>query len=267
MTFGFTLVLALCIYAPGFAAYAGLFLGSQSRNFRPAPPAPGSLLAVGLVTAGAIASHAAAATLFFLNEKLVAAGLAILPFGPSNPYLALIAAARAPTALTSAELASILLGLVGLGIATLLVSARLVRTEAFQRRFAPLLYGWLTDLVRAAASENRVVTAFVLSEIEHEGNFLGYEGVIDTLTLSADKEVIGILLLDCTRFRLQLTGSGLARDVARASSVIPRLYLERAQIKNIAFNIYERQPAEAIASAIASGTAVATAGRRRRTST
>lgn len=260
MTFSFALVLALFLFAPGFAAYAGLFFGSQSKTFRPAPPAPGSLLSLGLVTIGAILAHACGAFLFFMNDLAFAAGLRLHHTEATpNLYVAMLSAARGSAALTGGQIFYLLLGLVLLSTAALVSVAAAIRAEMARSSYGPFLYGWLADLVTEAAPEDRYVTAFVLTDVEHEGSFLGYEGVLENLSLTADKEITSLLLSNCTRFRIQLTPAGLERAALRGGSTIPRLYIERSQIKNIAFNVYQLADPEEIQAAVAEGATPATA--------
>ena len=260
MTFSFALVLALFLFAPGFAAYAGLFFGTQSKTFRPAPPAPGSLLSLGLVTIGAILAHAAGALAFWLNDLAVANGLQLIGTrAEPNLYVAVLSASRGSLMLSGGQVFGLLAGLTVLSTAAFFAVAKIVRAEIARSNFAPLLYGWLADLVADAAPEDRYVTAFALTDTEHDGSFLGYEGVLENVTLTSDKEITSVLLSDCTRFRIKLTDEGLERTALRAGSTIPLLYLERAQIKNIAFNVYQLADPEEIQAAVAEGATPATA--------
>lgn len=107
-----------------------------------------------------------------------------------------------------------------------------------QTRLNGLLYGWLADLVEEAAGDDRFVTAFVLTTIGHDGTFVGYEGLLENLTVNADKEITSVSLLDATSFVLVVKPEGVSR-VPVDRSPIPRIYFEQAEIQNIAFSVIE----------------------------
>lgn len=239
MTFGYALILGLVLLTPGFAAYAGLFVGSQARGYWPAPPAPASLISFAIVCFGALIAHAAGALLLWINDGLVSAGLALITVAqPPNPYVYLATGADPANPPGSWQIVQILSGMLLLSIIAFEVTRRVVRSRRFTAGAAPLLYGWLAETVREASAANRYVTAFVLTDIGHEGLFLGYEGLLSDLTLTSDKEIASLALADCTRFRLKLGEAGLERFVD-SDDILPLLYLERGQIKNIALQVYE----------------------------
>jgi hypothetical protein len=68
LTFSFTLVLGLFLLAPGLAAFAGLYHGSKLGRIEAPPPPPGSILALSIVTVGAMVAHLVGALVFWLQD-------------------------------------------------------------------------------------------------------------------------------------------------------------------------------------------------------
>ena len=73
MNAGLNLLTALFLLAPGFGVFAGVYLTGLRRPFRPAPAAPGSFLALALVTIGALTAHVISAIPDAAQELLCAA--------------------------------------------------------------------------------------------------------------------------------------------------------------------------------------------------
>lgn len=238
MNLSFALVVALFLLAPGFAAYAGLFTGSRSKSFQPASAAPGSLFALGFISVAAIFAHALAALLFWLNEVAFerAGGLAI-GIEP-NLYVALVALPGGDTALLSGQIVAILFGLVALCLAAFVAAVRAVRLDAVRARLTVQLYGWLSELVEASRAPDRYVSAFVLTDIEHDGQVLGYEGFLENLSVDSGKQIVSLLLSDSRRFRIRMSDAGVAREALPHEDTIALIYLEREHVRNVAFTVY-----------------------------
>lgn len=241
MVFSLTVFVAMILLLPGFALFAGVF-GAPTRTFRASPPPPTSFAALSLVIAGACVGHLAGLALAGLLT--LAGGLSGVRLLPSPYELLTRLAASRP--IDERELASFLLVTLTVSAALALAAARAMawdanRREAAKRgRWAEPLYGWLADIVRKAAPANRYVTAFVLCDLEWGRGQIGYEGTVDALTLTADKEVASILLTDANAFRITVDrAKGVTTRTVLRTEPIERLHIPKDQIVNIAFEIYE----------------------------
>ena len=248
MTFSYNLVLALFLLAPGFAAFAGVFFTAQrDGRLHPAPPTPNSVLTLALVTLSALGLHALWATLLALQHLYVTTGCFYItvPFEP-NIYLDLLRAdakegqvppfASADIAFALASLVA--LSAIGYGLTVWVITSRFA--EAHLRGY---LYGWAGDIVQeiqeGEPNKLRLVTAFVLTKTDHEGVAFGYEGLLRNLTLTADKEIASISLSEVTAFYVKMKADAFKRVVLPRTSGIPTLYMEKAEIRNVAFQVYQ----------------------------
>lgn len=253
LTFSYGLVLALFLLAPGFAAYAGVFFTTQrDGRLHPAPPAPGSILTLALVTLSALALHGAWAGLLALQEWWVRDGCFVLtvPFEP-NLYVDLLrtgqsAPANAP-AVGGADIAAALASLILLSVLGYVFTARIVTSSFADRNLRGFLYGWAGDLVDQIQVNEpghvRLVTAFVLTKTDHEGVAFGYEGLLRNMTLTSEKEISSISLSEVTAFYVKLEAGRFKRVVLPRTAGIPNLYMEKGEIRNVAFQIF-RVPIE-----------------------
>lgn len=266
MTFSYNLVLALFLLAPGFAAFAGVFFTAQrDGRLHPAPPAPNSVLTLALVTLSALGLHALWATFLALQHLYVTTGCFSIPvpFEP-NIYLDLLRAGakegHAPP-ITSADIAFALASLVALSVIGYGLTVWIITSRFAEKHLRGYLYGWAGDLVQeiqdGEPDKLRLVTAFVLTKTDHEGVAFGYEGLLRNLTLSADKEIASISLSEVTAFYVEMKPGAFKRVVLPRTSGIPTLYMEKAEIRNVAFQVY--QVPESLAEAPADATGAASA--------
>lgn len=234
MTFSFTLILGLFLLAPGFAAFAGLYHSGRLGPVESPPPPPGSILALAIVTVGALAAHLIGAIAFLLQDAVCRhAPCAIVSYEP-NLYAALFGIGLAGQRVTGLEVVSILATLCVLTSLSFFLARSTVSLFARNTNLKGLLYGWLGDLV-IAADAKEVVVAYVVSDVEADGTVLGYEGVVANMTTNNDKQITSILLRSCETFYLRVTASGVVRREASRASPIEQLYLDQSRIKNIAF--------------------------------
>lgn len=234
MTPGLGVVLSFLLLAPGFAAFAGYYLGAMKGPVRQAPAPPNSFLALAAITFGALIAHTIAALMLALNALWCAhLPCVAVPWEP-NLYLELLRFRSPDTAPGPGTAAAVLVSLtvitaMGFGIGWL--AAWGARRSA---RLRSLTYGWTVEL---AFSDALVVTAFVVSDVSAEGAYLGYEGIVQDLKIGADGEIKTLSLSDCGRFLLKVTPDGVERT-AVDRALIPFVMLEAANIKNIALNPY-----------------------------
>lgn len=140
---------------------------------------------------------------------------------------------------TGLDVAYALVAITALSIATYLTHLVLDRLQLVKA----LRYGWLAEFVELAAPEGRFSTAFVLTSVSNDGSHLGYEGLIENIAINSDREITSITLLDANRFVVHLKSDGVDRfDVDR--SPIDRIFIERANIKNVALTVYEKAQAD-----------------------
>lgn len=233
MTPSLGLVFALLFLAPGLAFYGGLFLRPRSRHFQPTPPAPGSVLSLGIVAAGVLGIHAAWATLSALDTELCArVGCLALPF-ETNIYAIALSAGVLHQSVGAAEIAIFLVITLALSLAAYLAGRAAARLPAVNTA----LYGWLDQLVEASLDPTRVMTAFVLTQSRHDGLALGYKGLVVHIALDGDRQISALALADCTPFTVLFDKDGVQSNHFPAKDPIPLLYIERAQIENLAFEV------------------------------
>lgn len=248
MTFSFNLVLGLFLLAPGFAVFAGVYHSSHLGPVRSPPPPPGSILALSIVSLGALVAHFLGALLFLAQDWACPAVRACLKVGFNpNAYSAIFnLAADKATPLPPAEIVEVLATLIAVTACAFFITQAIVRTEPAAGALKNILYGWLSG-VAIAAGEDQAVLAYVLSDVQEDGAVVGYEGVVANMTTNADKEITSILMIECETFYLHVAPKGVFRRTVARENPIPQLYLDRSRIKNIAFEFVRLAPAGAAA--------------------
>ncbi len=242
MTFSFNLVLGLFLLAPGLAIFAGVYHGGEQGPIRSPPPPPGSILALAIVTVGALIAHFVGAAVFLIQDVYCAQGGSCLrvSYDP-NAYATLFNVALLRQPVTGLEAFSLLFTIIALTAASFFITRRIAAAPATATALRGVLYGWLADVVVASGADEAVL-AYVLSDVQDDGTLVGYEGVVANMTTNADKEVTSVLLSSCETFYLRVTASGVLRRKAIRTSRIPQLYLDRSRIKNIAFERVRFKP-------------------------
>ena len=231
MTFSFNLVLALFLLAPGFAFVAGIYSGGFKTRLETSPPPPNSIIALALVTAGALAAHVAWSVLYGLGE--LAAGVLHLGWTlPNpNPYLDALKLASGADHHKSLALPWILINLAALTGATFLATQGLLgwslQRHALVRN---ALYGWLAE---ATAVEGAI--GYVVTNLELDGAAVGYEGILDYVTLDSSKQVVSLVLSDCELFTLVAKGGMVHRVPNPRQTSLENIVLHREAIRNMAF--------------------------------
>lgn len=236
MTFSFTLVLGLFLLAPGLAAFAGLYHGSKLGRVEAPPPPPASILALSIVTVGAMVAHLVGALVFWLQDGWCGRGACLAVGYEPNVYTALFDVALAKGAVTGTEVVAILVTLVVLTGLSYRLARAFVTLFGGKDALKGMLYGWLAE-VDVAADQNEAVLAYVVSDVQDDGTVVGYEGVVANMTTNADKEITSILLDSCEIFYLRVSQRGVVRRKADRDSNIGQLYLDRSHIKNVAFEL------------------------------
>lgn len=250
MTFSYNLVLALFLFAPGFAAYAGFFAPVRSgQKFYAAPPAPGSITTLAIVTLSALALHAGLAIILQLQLTWAEFGLPTwkVDFEP-NIYL-VMAPSKAPLSFTSFGIACFFAEIILLTVIGFFAANALAGAKWGQRIWGVALYGWAAGLLAKLEEDDRDyhrwVTAFVLTTLESDGYMFGYEGTMANIYLSPDKEITSISLTNVTAFYVKLGPKSFARKSIPRDQPIPEIFLEKSQISNVAFQVYRSLKADA----------------------
>lgn len=237
MNAGLNLLTALFLLAPGFGVFAGVYLTGLRRPFRPAPAAPGSFLALALVTIGALTAHVISAIPYAAQEILCAAASCNhVPFQP-NPYVTLIhpdtTAAMPGVSLAIALFHLLVVALIGLAIGRIgmWLATKSARTQA-------LFYGWTTELIDLASTRFHVINAFALTDVTKDELSLGYESMLLDLRQDAAGKLQSATLRDAQAFVIELKAESVSRRRVPRAQPIPFMVLEAENVKNLALSIY-----------------------------
>ncbi|MGQ0531322.1 MAG: hypothetical protein ACT4OF_01350 [Caulobacteraceae bacterium] len=230
------LLVALLILAPGFALHGALFRFRNRTGIGSAPPQPGSVATLTIIGLGALVAHTIWSVASALNDAHCASHACIPVAFEPNVYRTIFQANDNLDALSGDDAAWVLSVTLLLAGAMYLSASRFAESAFGASRVRGVQYGWLADLVELAEVDGRFTTAFVVTTAQHNGIALGYEGLLENLTVNSDKEITSISLLDASRFTLKVD-EGKRNDIA--GKPIPRLYLQRSNVLNIAFNVFQ----------------------------
>jgi hypothetical protein len=197
------------------------------------------VLALSIIGFGSLAAHSLLAVATAANDLFCenSNGCFIVPFQP-NIYTTLAAASEHAGPTAGIDVAIALLEIAALSLLMYLSHRILDRMNVVRA----LRYGWLAEFVEQARPEGRFSTAFVLTSVRNDGAHLGYEGLIENIAVNSEREITAITLLDANRFVVNVTPTDAVRtDIDRTP--IDRIFLERANILNIALTVYEDEDA------------------------
>lgn len=195
-------------------------------------------------------AHTVLASLYLLNDWAAhAVGVLITTSQEPSVYQLLLSSMAMDGAiaspglidpLTTAELTWIFFNVLMLS-AVAFIASSVAATRVGGSSHRNLLFGWPGDLISLVEPPRRYITAYVVTTLERDGQHVGYEGVLENLTLTADREVAYLTLRNCEPFILMLHAGRPIRLAAPSETPIAYLYLDRAQIRNIAFQVFERE--------------------------
>ena len=238
MIFSYSLVLALFLLAPGLGVYAGLFSGASRGAFRPGAPAPASVLTLGIIVLGALFAHTVWALACAANDAWADAGLpTALPALP-NAYTVLVGAVIDHRGAGDRGIAVFLVTSSLLSVAAFVATTWVVGMRALRPLYLRLIYGWLSDLVAAAADDGAFILAFVVTDIQAGDHSLGYQGGVLNMTVNDNKQITAIVLEDASAFLLKMDGESVEHVPVPRASPIAQLYLDAPRIRNIAFKVF-----------------------------
>ncbi|KQV58619.1 MULTISPECIES: hypothetical protein [unclassified Caulobacter] len=245
MTFSFNLVLALFLLAPGFAFVMGVYYGGPRTRLEPTPPPPNSLVALALVTSGALAAHLACAGFYAACELIALWSKASWSLPHPNPYVVALGLNGAADRYREFGLFWALLNLTALSAATF-GATRLVIDWRLRKhsRIRGALYGWMSE---ATISEGAI--AYVVTTLELDGAAVGYEGLVEYMTLDSSKQIVSLVLSDCELFTMVAKGGMVHRVRNPREEPLENIVLGREAIRNIAFTPVGAPEDEALASA------------------
>jgi len=231
VTFSFNLVLALFLLAPGFAFVAGVYSGGFKTRLETSPPPPNSIIALALVTAGALAAHVCWSMLYGLGESIAGVMDWWWNWPSPNPYLDALRLASGADKAQSLVLPWMLFNLAALTgltfFATQWLLGRGLEKYAVVRN---ALYGWLAE---ATAVEGAI--GYVVTSLELDGATIGYEGILEYVTLDSSKQVVSLVLSDCELFTLVAKGGMVHRVPNPRQTPLENIVLHREAIRNMAF--------------------------------
>jgi len=238
VSFSYTLFLALLLLAPGLAGWAGLRAGERSELIAQAPEKPGSTFSLFVIVFGALAGHIILSGLFAAQAGWCRATGTCLRLGfDPNVYRVILAGRASGTPSDGAFLCwfvSLLLPALIVGAGAYVASGlRLVRNMREAATF-----GWLKRWVDLARPSNSFIIAYVVTTLEHDGAYVAYEGIVETLALDDNKAIAMLVLSRCDRFLVRITDDGVAR-INTDHVPIPLIQLEAKTFVNVALEVFE----------------------------
>jgi hypothetical protein len=238
VTFSYNLVLALFLLAPGFAFVAAVYAIGRSTIHEATPPPPNSIMALAMVTGGALFAHTLAAIFFLACHGVASVTGWWWPTVDPNPYYLAWRLAGADGLATSTAFAWIL-GLLTVlcgatyGATRWVMGSRMGRSDLI----GAALYGWFWQI-----EKTRGAYAYVLTQFEGDNGAVGYQGALESVTLDADKQLSSLVLADAELFSIKVDVEGKVVRTAtpRADNKL-RVLLTRTEIRNIAYTpiVYE----------------------------
>jgi hypothetical protein len=148
-----------------------------------------------------------------------------------NPYLDALKLASSTDPARSLSLPWILINLAALTSATFVATQGLVGWGLERHGVVRnALYGWLAE---ATAVEGAI--GYVVTNLELDGAAIGYEGILDYVTLDSSKQVVSLVLSDCELFTLVAKGGLVHRVANPREAPLQNIVLHREVIRNMAF--------------------------------
>ncbi|WP_297506748.1 hypothetical protein [uncultured Caulobacter sp.] len=224
--------MALFLLAPGFAFVAGVYATGRSAIHEASPPPPNSIMALAMVTGGSLVAHTFAAAVFLLGHVLNSWTRWSWPAPDPNPYYQAMHLAGGDGTATSASFAWILLLLTLLCVGTFLATRGVMSSPIGRsERVGSALYGWFWQIEKTQGAY-----AYVLTQFENDHGTVGYQGLLEYVTLDAEKQISSLVLAHAEPFSLAILEDRKVQRTAtpRADRKL-RVLLTKSEIKNIVY--------------------------------
>lgn len=228
---GLTLLAILtgALILPGLVAVFFFYRSGRTKEADPILPEMSS--AAGLVQIGCLA------TLVHLVYAFILWALRDVPLccnlPPADPYRALDASGASLA--TSGGRLGLFAGLFLLLVLAAVLGSLVGKCfKVFSNR--AIFHGPLIEIIEKADGPDAWITAFVLTRIENGDTFLGYEGVVTSLTRDADLLPAKVVLRDVRQFRILISEPGSQRK--EEGKPMDYLILNATDWHNIAFRVY-----------------------------
>lgn len=237
MAITLTVAWALFALAPGLAVFAGLFLSKSKDVVHPAAPAPASLISLAIVVFGALTLHAISAIILAaIDAGGAITGWTVL-YDPNVYRYFLGDRAANELGLETAVLLALLLVLSAIGF---FAARQIGRTAEPESTLHALLYGWLSPILTQLRAEEgylKHLIAWVVTDLQIGDLALGYEGQVETISLTSDKQVAWLTLRNCETFVVVSKDGSARRQAIARDTPIPRMQIEGPHIVNLAYAV------------------------------
>jgi hypothetical protein len=242
MSLSLSVLAAILFLAPGIAGFLGGMIGVRSQVLRASFPPANSLVALIAIVLIAVLAHGVASGLlaaqaaFCRSHACLAVG-----FDPNAYKLFIGPAGERATAIAGSEIQYALIALTILSVATGMVMRSLVAWDVRRGQnsvMLPAMYGWVASYDPRWISGSSIVIAYVLTKMRGEDLAIGYRGMVEEISLTADKEIATITLVAADRFGLRLTPPD--QDKSRTTiltELLPRVYIPGREIENVVLNV------------------------------
>jgi hypothetical protein len=236
VNFSLALLLALLLLFPGMCVWAALRLHSNRATVSLLPERPNSTVTLFTLVAGALVAHFFGAAALALAELPCRLGGPCVDAGfDPNVYRVLL---HGDAGQPPAEAFAWWIGsLVALGLVAGRLAFSAADIPAVRRAQLSASLGWASSLLDDVEREDAVVVGYVISKIEHKGWLLGYEGVVEKITLDDSKAIAAIVLLRCDRFLLKIGADGIRR-IPADDEPIELLQIRAEEIANVALEVF-----------------------------
>jgi hypothetical protein len=242
MSLSLSVLAAILFLAPGIAGFLGSMIGARSQILRASFPPANSLVALIAVVLIAVAAHGVASGLLAAQTAFCRSYPCFaVSFDPNAYKLFIGPAGEARAAIAGSEIQYALIALTILSIVSGLVMRGLVAWDVRRGQksvMLPTMYGWVALYDPRWIGDSSIVIAYVLTKMRGEDLAIGYRGMVEEISLTADKEISTITLVAADRFGLSLKVPDQERSrTIILTELLPRVYIPGREIENIVLNV------------------------------
>jgi hypothetical protein len=244
MSLSLSVLAAILFLAPGIAGFLGSMIGARSQILRASFPPANSLIALIAVVLIAVAAHGVASGLLAAQAALCRSHACIAVSFDPNAYKLFIGPAGEPrAAVAGSEIQYALIALTILSVTTGLVMRALVAWDVRRGQksvMLPAMYGWVALYDPRWIGGSSIVIAYVLTKMRGDDLAIGYRGMVEEISLTADKEIATITLVAADRFGLPLKLPLPDQERSRTTiltELLPRVYIPGREIENVVLNV------------------------------